>query len=240
MKTFPLESISLDEAMEFQFRMIDEITKEFKGHEILNRGDLGVVPNLNKPLTTYKVEKVIANFFHAEKAIMVRGSGTGAIRYAMFSCIKCNEKLLVHTAPVYSTTLTTIEMLGLNLVQANFNDLDSIEKAMNENPDIKAALVQYTRQSLDDCYDMKKVISKIKSIKDIPVITDDNYAVMKVSKIGTECGADLSCFSCFKLGGPEGIGMIVGKKNILILFINIIIVEVLKHKDMKLWMFCMD
>ena len=213
MKTYPLESISLDKAMEFQFRMIDEITKEFAGHEILNRGDLGVVPGLNKPVTTYKAEKVVARFFHSEEAIMVRGSGTGAIRYALFSCIKANEKLLVHTAPVYSTTVTTVEMLGLNLVRANFNDLDDIERVMRENPDIKCALVQYTRQAIDDSYDMEEVIKKIKSIHDIPVVTDDNYAVMKVSKIGTECGADLSCFSCFKLGGPEGIGMVVGKKE---------------------------
>src|SRR5699024_8822171 len=39
-----------------------------------------------------------------------------------------------------------------------------------------------------------------------------NYAVMKVPSIGVECGADLSCFSMFKLLGPEGVGCIVGKK----------------------------
>jgi hypothetical protein len=36
-------------------------------------------------------------------------------------------------------------------------------------------------------------------------VTDDNYAVMKVPRIGCQCGADLSCFSLFKLLGPGGV-----------------------------------
>ena len=38
---------------------------------------------------------------------------------------------------------------------------------------------------------------------------------MKVDKIGCECGADVSCFSTFKLQGPEGIGCVVGRKAIV-------------------------
>lgn len=213
METYPLQSISLEEAMGFQFRMVDCITKEFSGKEILTRGDLGVVPNLNKPKTTLQAEKAIAHFFGAEAAILVRGSGTGAIRYALFSIMKAMDTLLVHRAPVYSTTKTTIEMLGLKTVTADFNDPESIRSVMQEHPEIKGALVQYTRQSMDDRYDMEDVIKQIKTCKDIPIVTDDNYAVMKVRNIGTQCGADLSCFSTFKLLGPEGIGCIVGKKK---------------------------
>lgn len=213
METYPLQSISLQEAMSFQFRMVDCITKQFQGDEILSRGDLGVVPGINKPQTTLKVEKVIADFFQSEAAILVRGSGTGAIRYALFSAMKANDTLLVHTAPIYSTTQTTITMLGLRVVRANFNDIEDIKNVMKQHPEIKGALVQYTRQSIDDSYDMSEVIRTIKEEKDIPIITDDNYAVMKVASIGTQCGADLACFSTFKLLGPEGIGCIVGKKN---------------------------
>ena len=36
---------------------------------------------------------------------------------------------------------------------------------------------------------------------------------MKVSKIGVQCGADLSAFSMFKLLGPEGVGCVLGKKS---------------------------
>lgn len=211
MLTYPLKSINLNQAKEKQFKMVDCITREFQGHEILNRGDLGVTPKINKPVTTIKVEKVIANFFDCEKSVLVRGSGTSAIRYALFSCLKANETLLVHTAPIYSTTKTTIEMLGLKIVEANFNDIEDISKVIKEHPEIKCALVQLTRQSIDDSYDFEEVIKAIKSFKDIPVVTDDNYAVMKVEKIGVEVGADLSCFSTFKLLGPEGIGCVVGK-----------------------------
>lgn len=59
------------------------------------------------------------------------------------------------------------------------------------------------------------MIKTIKECRDIPIVTDDNYAVMKVKSIGVQLDADLSCFSTFKLQGPEGIGCIVGKKDLL-------------------------
>ena len=220
MKTYPLESINLEKAIEFQFKMVDCITHHFSGQETLTRGDLGVVPGLNKPKTTYKAEKVIAEFFDAEASILVRGSGTGAIRYALYAVVKPNDAILIHKAPVYSTTVTTIKMLGLHTIEADFNNLEEIERVMNNHSEIKGALVQYTRQSIEDCYDIEAVIKTIKTCKDIPVVTDDNYAVMKVEKIGTQCGADLSCFSTFKLQGPEGIGCIVGKKEYIDLLVK--------------------
>ena len=61
---------------------------------------------------------------------------------------------------------------------------------------------------------MENVISIIRDTqKELPIITDDNYAVMKVRKIGIQCGADLSAFSCFKLLGPEGVGCLAGKRS---------------------------
>ncbi|WP_304409105.1 aminotransferase class V-fold PLP-dependent enzyme [Faecalibaculum rodentium] len=215
MKTYPLESIDLETAKNFQFRMTDAITKAFTGKESLTRGDLGVVPGLNKPVSTWKAEQAIAEFFDAEAAMLVRGSGTGAIRYALFSALKPGQTLLVHKAPVYSTTETSIRMLGLKTVEADFNEPDDIRRVMKAHPEIRTALVQYTRQVPEDRYDMAQVVKTIKECADIPVVTDDNYAVMKVRNIGTQCGADLSCFSTFKLQGPEGIGCIVGKKNFI-------------------------
>ena len=213
MVTYPLQSISVEEAMQLQFKVIDCITREFPGHEILTRGDLGVVPGLNKPVTTMKAEKVIARIFDAEAAMLVRGAGTDAIADALYSVIKAGETLLVHTSPIYSTTKLTIDRQGLKTVAADFNDLADIKRVMGEHPEIKAALVQYTRQSMTDSYDMEEVIRTIKETRNIPIVTDDNYAVMKTPKNGSQCGADLACFSTFKLQGPEGIGCIVGKKE---------------------------
>lgn len=213
MKTYPLESMTLEEAKRLQWRIVDEIASVFAGHEMLTRGDLGVVPGLNKPLATKKAEAVIARIFSQEAALLVRGAGSAAIRFGLHSMFRPNDTILVHEAPVYSTTSTSLDMLGIMTVEADFNDLGDIRRAMRENPCINGALVQYTRQQPEDRYDMVDVVRTIKEEKDIPILTDDNYAVMKVHAIGAECGADLSCFSSFKLLGPEGIGVIVGRRK---------------------------
>lgn len=213
MKTYPLQSLTVEEAVRLQFKVVDCITGEFRGTEILNRGDLGVVPGLNKPMTTWKAEKVIAKLFGAEACILVRGAGSGAIRLGLHALFRCGDKVLVHKAPIYSTTKTSFEMLGLIPVEADFNDDSEMEEVLQREPDIKGALVQYTRQKLEDRYEMDQVIGRIHGAREIPILTDDNYAVMKVPKIGVQCGGDLSCFSSFKLLGPEGIGVIVGKRN---------------------------
>lgn len=213
MKTYPLESISINEAKKLQFRLIDIITRNFTGSEILSLGDLGVVPGLNKPRTTKKVESVLAEFFQVEKAALVRGAGTGALRWGLISMLNCGDTILVHDAPIYPTTKVTIDTMGLKVIRADFNNKAEIIRVISENK-IDGVLIQYTRQKIEDKYKMEEVISEVKKLlPEKPILTDDNYAVMKVSKIGVQCGADLSGFSAFKLLGPEGVGCILGKKS---------------------------
>lgn len=216
METFPLQTISLEDAMKKQFQLVDCVTQNFRGSEILTRGDLGVIQGLNQPSTTYKVEKVLKDFFKAQRAMLVRGSGTMAIRLSLHvASKKYGKTVLVHDAPVYPTTQTSMDMLGLNKVIADFNQLDYIAQVINEK-DIQLAIVQFTRQKPSDSYDPESVIKKIKEAKkEIIIITDDNYSALKVPKIGVECGADLSCFSTFKLLGPEGVGCIVGDADLI-------------------------
>lgn len=212
MKTYPLSPMTLEEALAIQFRLIDCITKEFRGREILTRGDLGIVPGVCKPNTTKKAERVIARFFGTGDSMLVRGAGSGAIRMGLHAMVKPGDQILVHQAPIYPTTGISLEMMNLTPVEADFNREQEIRKVLIEYPGIRLALVQYTRQKPDDSYDMHKVVDVIKSVRGIPILTDDNYAVMKVTDIGVQCGADLSCFSSFKLLGPEGVGVIVGKQ----------------------------
>jgi hypothetical protein len=216
METFPLATIDLEAAIKKQFQFVDCVTKHFTGTEILTRGDLGVVPDYNQPITTNKVEHVLKDFFHAEAAMLVRGAGTMAIRLSLHAASKkYGKNILVHDAPVYPTTQTSIEMLGLNTIAADFNQPEAVKKAIKEN-DIHLAIVQFTRQKPADSYLPEAVIQLIKQQnKKIKVITDDNYSTLKVPKIGVECGADLSCFSTFKLLGPEGVGCIVGSDELL-------------------------
>ncbi|GBU10395.1 hypothetical protein AwErysi_00110 [Erysipelotrichaceae bacterium] len=214
MQTYPLTSISVEEATQKQFALIDAITRVFKGSEILTRGDLGVVRGLNQPQTTAKVERVLATFFNAPKAMLVRGAGTMAIRLALYSSINLGETILIHDAAVYPTTDTSFQMMGLKTVRADFNISGAITRALKQNPEIRGVLIQFTRQQPSDCYDMENIIAEIRAYtQDLPIITDDNYAVLKVPKIGCELGATLSCFSTFKLLGPEGIGCIIGNRE---------------------------
>lgn len=213
MKTHPLNSISIEEAKEKQFELVDSVTKFFRGNEILSRGDLGVVPGLNKPETTTRVEKVIADFFHTEDAMLVRGAGTMAIRNALYSTVKPNSRLLVHDAPIYPTSDVSLNMLSIKPVKVDFNDIEKVELVLKEKA-IDGVLIQLTRQKPDDSYDAEQIIKIIRNqSSELPIITDDNYAVMKVPKIGCEMGATLSCFSSFKLLGPEGIGVVAGKQE---------------------------
>jgi hypothetical protein len=68
---------------------------------------------------------------------------------------------------------------------------------------------------MSDSYEVRDVIREIRKIKDIPIVVDDNYVVMKAPKIGVQLGADISAFSMFKLLGPEGIGCVVGRKSFI-------------------------
>ena len=36
-----------------------------------------------------------------------------------------------------------------------------------------------------------------------------------MKKIGNQCGADLGSFSCFKILGPEGVGVLIGEKELI-------------------------
>lgn len=213
MKTYPLMSLSIEEAKKKQFSLIDEITKVFRGSEILTRGDLGVIQGLNQPKTTNKVEKVLGNFFNAEAGMLVRGAGTMAIRMALHATMEIGDTLLVHEAPIYPTTEVSINMMGFKTIKTNFNNIDELQKTL-ENQDINGVLIQITRQKPDDSYDAKEVIKGIQEcLPNIPIITDDNYAVLKTPEIGTQMGATLACFSTFKLLGPEGIGCIIGDRK---------------------------
>lgn len=216
MKATPLRSISLEQAIQLQFKLVDAIAKNIDGYDILTQGDLGVHPLHNQPLMTVKVEKVIADFFDVEDACLVIGAGTGAIREGIHSMINNSRKILIHDAPIYSTTQTTFNQLNMETIQCDYNNHQSIKETLEVNKDIEICLIQTTRQQLSDHYELETVIQQIKDINpEIAILVDDNYSAMKIEKIGAQCGADLSCFSMFKLLGPEGIGCIIGKKELI-------------------------
>lgn len=213
--THPLASITLEQATALQFRIVDTVTRYFSGSEVLTMGDLGLAAGLNKPATTQKVEQVFAQVFDAQAALLVRGSGTGALRWALAAAIQPGGTLLVHDAPLYPTTQVTAQTMGLRVLRADFNDPQALDRAARQHRDqIAGVLVQQTRQKIDDSYDFCQVIARLrKLLPGAPIITDDNYAALKVEKIGCQAGAQLSSFSCFKILGPEGVGVLLGDRQ---------------------------
>lgn len=213
-KAYPIETIKIEEAKLLQFKLVDIIHQNFQGDEFLQGGDYGVVSGFGKPRYTEKVEKVLAQFFDSEAAILLRGAGTGAIRNVMNTSLKPNEKIILHQAPIYATTKVIVNSMGLEEVYIDYNDLNKINADVVKGVDF--ALVQHSRQQLKDKYDLGEVIGKLKEINpNINILVDDNYAAMKVKEIGVQLGADASAFSLFKLLGPEGIGCVVGTKEII-------------------------
>jgi hypothetical protein len=130
------------------------------------------------------------------------------------AALKPGQRLLVHGAPIYPTTVVTIEAMGLGLVHVDFNDLGALRTVQpGETP---CVLVQHARQRLEDRYSLADVIRELKARDpDLVVVVDDNYAAMRVARIGIQLGADVSAFSLFKLHGPEGVGCVVGREGLL-------------------------
>ncbi|MEU2965973.1 aminotransferase class V-fold PLP-dependent enzyme [Streptomyces ardesiacus] len=211
-QTFPLPTVPLDDAVATQFRLLECTARHFEGEQLF-AADAGVVPGLGRPRTTARVEAVLADFFGAEAAALVQGAGTGAIRAALGAVLDADAELLIHRAPVYRTTAATLRALGVRTAEVDFNDPRALDEALASGR-FAWAYVQHTRQRLADRYDPGEVLAACRA-HGVRTVVDDNYAVMRVPACGVELGADASCFSLFKLHGPEGVGVVVGSRDLV-------------------------
>jgi hypothetical protein len=207
--TFPLTQWTVAEATQAQFRLVDAFQREFDGYEALDAGDYGAPADLGRSRMTAKVERVLAEFFDAEDAVLVPGAGTGALRNALMASLAPGATVLVHDFPVYATTAVTFRAMGLAVATCDFNDPAQLGTALATRPDM--LYLQHARQRLDDAYDAATVIAATRAATPgTLVLVDDNYTALAVPRIGTQLGADLSAFSLFKLLGEPGVGCVVG------------------------------
>jgi hypothetical protein len=208
----PLSTMSLDEAVTEQFRLVETIARHFPKDHLLAQGDLGVAEPHGRPMSTAAVEACLADFFHAEDAVLVMGAGTGALRAAFFAVMPPAGTLVRHLSPVYETTAVTLRAMGVTDHLVDFHSLGDITDSVPAD----AALVGHARQTLQDSYELAALIPQLRRlIGDAPIIMDENYAVLKVARLGVELGADLSTFSAFKLFGPTGVGVVLGAKRFI-------------------------
>ncbi|MFH8408172.1 aminotransferase class V-fold PLP-dependent enzyme [Streptomyces sp. NPDC018019] len=211
-RTFPLPTVALEDAVANQFRLMECVARHFEGQQLFE-ADAGIVPGLGRPRTTARVEAVLAEFFGAPAAALVQGAGTGAIRAALGAVLSAGDPLLVHRAPVYRTTGTALRGLGVAPVEADFDDRAALDRALSSGR-FRWAFVQHTRQRAADSHDPGEVLAACRAAG-VRTIVDDNYAVFRVPECGVELGADASCFSLFKLHGPEGVGAVVGARDLV-------------------------
>jgi selenocysteine lyase/cysteine desulfurase len=214
MQTYPLEQLTLDEATQLQFRLVEAIARHFDGQSILQAGDYGLWQEAGRPQATQRVEAALADFFAVEAACLTRGAGTGALRQVLMALLKPGDRLMVHQSPVYPTSAATVEAMGLQLVRVDFNDLGAIQQI--DPTGIKCILIQHTRQRQDDRYHLGQVIQALlAALPGVCLVVDDNYAALRAKKIGIQLGANVSTFSLFKLLGPEGLGLVLGDQRLI-------------------------
>jgi hypothetical protein len=212
--TSPFRQLTVAEGTEFQFRLVDLMHRHFDGRSILEAGDYGAPPELGRPHTTAKVEAVFADFFGSDDAALVAGAGTGALRAALMASLEAGASVVVHSPPMYSTTRVTFRAMGLRTTRVDFNDVAARRTAFADNPAM--VHLQHARSMLEDAFSPAEVIADAKRIApESIVLVDDNYAAMQVPKIGVELGADLSAFSLFKLLGEPGVGLVVGRGDLV-------------------------
>lgn len=214
-KTYPLKQLSLEQATQMQFKLVDIMRRYFNGKEQLRSGDYGRrvtdevyegEPVYRHPDYTIKVEKVLAEFFNAKEATLTRRAGTGAIQQMFIAAVNPGDQVIVDDTYVYPTTNVIMRAMGLDTVHVDMDHLGKVKEAVSEKT--KAVYVTYAPGFKK--YRLSEVIKAIRSTKFDPLImSDDNYVAGRVEKIGVQLGADLSTFSIAKAFGAW-LGVVIG------------------------------
>lgn len=205
-ETHPLPTVPLEEAIRRQFRLLECVADHFDGHRLFC-ADVGVVPRWGRPDATRRTEAALADFFAAPAAALVQGAGSGAIRAMLTAALGPGERLIVHTSPAYATTATAFRAMGLDLVETDFNTSPAEAAASH-------VYIQHSRQLPRDSYDPAEVIARYSALG-VRALVDDNYAAFRTPRTGVEMGAEASALSLFKLLGPEGVGLVVGSRDLV-------------------------
>lgn len=210
--------MGLAEAVGYQFRLVDTLQQVMGSDEVFLE-DAGQARDLaavgfgggGRPHATARVEEALATFFGTDQAVLVHGAGTGAIRAMLNAALSAGDRVVVHNAHPYKTTLPSMRHMGLDLSAVNFNREDELRKHLAAAPP-DGVYVQHVPQQLDDTHDVRQVIALVREEcgDDVSVLIDDNYAVMRSPQIGPHIGADASAFSLFKLLAPVNIGCVLG------------------------------
>jgi hypothetical protein len=212
----PPAVMTVEQAAAWQDKWVRAVTARFAAlGSPLAGGAYGVGGESGRPAAVIACERALAEVFGAEQALLVRGGGTGAIRLGLFAYVPAGSRILVHQPETYLTTRQTLSAMGVELVPCDFNSSAAVEAAVaRQRPD--AVLIQHMRPRLEDSYEVGPLVAAVRAAGPaaLPIVVDDNYAPLKAPKLGAAMGADVSAFSLFKHGGPEGIGCLLGPSDL--------------------------
>jgi hypothetical protein len=222
-RTAVREHMSLEQAVATQYRLVDA-AQQVLGSDAMFAEDRGQVRELatvtfgggGRPRTTANVEQVLAGFFDTEDAVLVQGAGTGSIRAMLNAGVEPGAPVVLHAAHAYKTTLPSMRHMGLDLQQVDFNDPAALRAELQRTRPA-AVYFQHVPQALGDTHDIAATIALVREElgADTRILVDDNYAVMRSTRIGTQMGADASALSFFKLLAPDQIGAVVGRGDMV-------------------------
>lgn len=184
-----------------------------------------------------KIEKVYANIFHAEAALVRNQfiSGSHALTVCLFALLRPNDTLLSITGKPYDTLDEVIGIKdnpsSLKSFSINYEQIDLVNNEFDEKKIIERLSASFvkvveiqrskgysTRKSMS-IEQIKKIIKTIKNVSPNTTIMIDNcYCEFVSTKEPTDVGADVVVGSLIKnLGGAiaSNGAYIVGKKELI-------------------------
>lgn len=184
------------------------------------------------------LDRVYARIFDTQDALVRHNfvSGTHALTVALFGLLRPGDTMLSVTGAPYDTMQSVIGITGQNsgsLSEFGINykqidilengkvDIDNIPKALT--CDVKVVYIQrsrgYSLRKSLSCYDIQKIIAKVRTVSKNCIIVVDNCYGEFVEKIEpTSVGADIAVGSLIKNpgGGIAAVGgYIVGKSKFI-------------------------
>lgn len=184
-----------------------------------------------------KIEKVYANIFHAEAALVRNQfiSGSHALTVCLFALLRPNDTLLSITGKPYDTLDEVIGIKdnpsSLKSFSINYEQIDLVNNEFDEKKIIERLSASFvkvveiqrskgysTRKSMS-IEQIEKIIKTIKNVSPNTIIMIDNcYCEFVSTKEPTDVGADVVVGSLIKnLGGAiaSNGAYIVGKKELI-------------------------
>ena len=171
--------------------------------------------NLCHPVSVIReAEELTADAFGAENAFLMVGGTTSAVQAMILSTCKAGDKIIL-PRNVHKSALNALVLCGAIPIYVNPQmnaklgislgmEVNQVEKAIEENPDAKAVLVNNPTY-YGICSDLKSIV-KAAHAKGMKVLTDEAHGThlyfgRNLPISGMAAGADMSAISMHKSGG---------------------------------------